>query len=217
MYAAGNNELEVVEIGVYVERKTVRSYAAGDMNANRGHLGLGVVRRLAWAPGQQLHAAGIRRHGRGFVCVHTPVNIGGVRHNAEVGAGANQHFLQAANIIHRAQGLSHAWIRRPLAGFFVRTTRPVSIGIAKVAQIENGIAHQLPRAVIGHISATIALINLDPFALQMSRRGEDVAAIGVSAQRDHGRMFQQQENIRDLAGVAQVYESTLELKSGSVV
>ena len=119
--AAGDNEIEILEIGVHVQREAVRRDAARNVHADGGDLGL------------RLRGRGRPRH------IDLRPNSGHAGHSlgrdAEIGAGADQRFFQPPHIIHRAQ----------------RFLLPVRA--EKAAQIEDRVADQLPRPVVGDVAA----------------------------------------------------------------
>src|SRR5262249_50716826 len=78
--AARNDQLEVIEIGAYVQGKAVRSYGAGDVDADGGNLGCGSF--LGPDTGQPCNASG---------------------DDAEIAAGTDKGFFELADEFDRAK------------------------------------------------------------------------------------------------------------------
>jgi len=79
------------------------------------------------------------------------------------------------------------------------------------AQVENRIAHDLSRPVVRHVPATAGFVNLDSGLRQLFRRGDNVgtAAVAFYAERDHRRMLEEQQNVRQPVGATLLDESAL--------
>ena len=104
-------------------------------------------------------------------------------HHAKVRAGADQCLLHHAHEIHRTQ-------KRPaLAG-------PLA------AQIEDGVADQLSRPVIGHIAAAVHLMLFHVTRSQPLVTRQYVGARCVPTHRNYWRMLQQKQRIADHALLA---------------
>jgi hypothetical protein len=71
--------------------------------------------------------------------------------------------------------------------------------VAQGAQVEDGVAHQLARAVIGHVAAAADLVDGDAAADQQLVGGKDIRALRVTTQGYHPRMLEQQQHIPDAA------------------
>jgi hypothetical protein len=69
-------------------------------------------------------------------------------------------------------------------------------------QIEDGIADELTRAVIGDVPAATSLVDLNPNLGEPRLVGQDVRAPSVAfdAECNHSRMLQEQQEIRYAAG-----------------
>jgi hypothetical protein len=69
-------------------------------------------------------------------------------------------------------------------------------------QVEDGIADDLSGPVVGHVAAAACFVDLDTELRQALGRGQDVRSPAVSfhAERDDGRMLQQQEQIGHTLG-----------------
>ena len=119
--------------------------------------------------------------------------------NAEIGAGADQDFFQAAHVFDGAQSFAFA------------------VGSGDAAQIENGISDKLAGAVESDVAAAITLENFHAALGQQFGRGDDVFLLGVAAESDDGRMFEQQQNIADAAFFAQFDQPLLQAQASGVV
>src|ERR1017187_428795 len=62
-----------------------------------------------------------------------------------------------------------------------------------IAQVQNRVAHQLPRSVIRHVAAAIGWIKGNPGAAQDLVRSQQILYVAVAPQRDHVRVFQKQQ------------------------
>ena len=70
----------------------------------------------------------------------------------------------------------------------------------QAAQIEDRIAHQLPRPVIRHIAAAIDLVQRHAHAAPAcSSEASTLARLRIASQRQHRRMLQQQQHVLDAA------------------
>ena len=63
--------------------------------------------------------------------------------------------------------------------------------------IDDRLADQLSRTMIGCLAATVGLVNLDTRVFQYFTVGKDVRITGPSPQRDHVRMLKQQKRVGD--------------------
>ena len=62
----------------------------------------------------------------------------------------------------------------------------------------------------GDIPAAIALVHLDPASRQRIGGSEHMDRLGVTSQRNDGRMFQQQQHVADLPSLAQIDQFPLQ-------
>src|ERR1700722_3247415 len=99
--------------------------------------------------------------------------------DAIIRAGANQHLFQPTQVLHDAQ-------RR-----------------GESPQIENRITHQLSRAVIGDVSSAVGFKQWDAAPCEQLTAGNHVLRMGIAAQGEHWRMFDQQEHVSDILLLAQ--------------
>src|ERR1700722_15725026 len=99
--------------------------------------------------------------------------------DAIIRAGANQHLFQPTQVLHDAQR---------------RGGSP---------QIENRITHQLSRAVIGDVSSAVGFKQWDAAPCEQLTAGNHVLRMGIAAQGEHWRMFDQQEHVSDILLLAQ--------------
>jgi hypothetical protein len=79
------------------------------------------------------------------------------------------------------------------------------------AQVEYRVAHQLARPVKGHVAPPATAPDLHASPLELCPVDQQVPRIAASSQRDHRRVFQQQQRIGDLTGAAGGYEGILQL------
>lgn len=71
-----------------------------------------------------------------------------------------------------------------------------------VPQIENRVAHHLPRTVIGDVAAAVGFEKLDTGALEHLRARQQVLAPPVAAHGDHVRVLEQEQLVGDRAKLA---------------
>src|ERR1017187_6588554 len=62
-----------------------------------------------------------------------------------------------------------------------------------IAQVQNRVAHELPRSVIRHVAAAIGWIKPTPGAAKDLARSQQILYLSVAPQRDHVRVFQKQQ------------------------
>jgi len=106
------------------------------------------------------------------------------RFHSEMGDGSNEHLLQIPH---------------------------VAANIATVrGEVENRIADQLPRTVIGHVSPPPRFVQFHAKLGSTFGRDEDVRPRRRTPQRDDVRMFEEKERVRDLLPLALLDEPTLE-------
>ena len=121
--------------------------------------------------------------------------------HAVLACDADQHFLKPAHIVDHAQASA--------------------VGELVPAEVEDGIADQLPGAVIGDVAAALDRVHVDAARGQFSIGGRDEAAPAAdeaaAAQGEHRRMLEQQQHIADLAGAAQLDELLLQLEGAEVI
>jgi len=168
--AAGDDEVEVAEVGVDVEGETVGGDEAGDVNADGGKLGIGFCPDA----GEAVEA------------------FGG---DGEVGRGANEDFFEAADEVDDADVLAD---RRASLDRTAEGGRPYMV-IAKhrlfdareSAEVEDGIADDLAGAVESDVAAAVALEEFDAAPGEEFGRGDDVRGFGVAAESDDRRVFEE--------------------------
>jgi hypothetical protein len=78
-----------------------------------------------------------------------------------------------------------------------------------LVQIDDRVRHELARAVVGDFSAALDPPNLDPAGGELIGAGPDMARIGVAAEGQDGRMFEQEQLVADHAGGALADQSLL--------
>ena len=90
-------------------------------------------------------------------------------------------------------------------------------GVAKSAQVEDGIADDLSGAVKGDIAAAVAFEQLDAALGKEFGRSDYVCGFRVAAERDDRRVFEQEQDIADLFFFAQRDQLLLQAQAGGVV
>ena len=78
------------------------------------------------------------------------------------------------------------------------------------AQVEDGIADDLPRPVIGDVATAVGGMEGDAGAAQDLFAGQEVLHVAVAPQRDGVRVLQQEELVGDGAGLALGHEPLLQ-------
>ena len=114
-----------------------------------------------------------------------------LRADAEIAAGADQNFFQAAHKLYGAD-----------------------FGL-EAAQIEDRIGDELAGTMEGDVAAAIDFVQLDTALRQELRRGQHVVQTGIASERDDRRMLQQQQRVLDAAGFAQLEQRALEIERRS--
>jgi hypothetical protein len=156
------------------------------------------------------------RHHTSRFCPHAGKPGQPLSRNAEIAASADQHFLQPSNLINRAKRLASLWG----ADTPVRESTGTQITIKRSqvrSEIKDRIPDQLSRPVKCNVPAAVALEHLDVTGRQRIRRSEHVSSFGIAPKSDDGRMFQQQQHIWDLAGLAQINQLPLQPKSFAII
>ncbi len=177
--AAGVDQAEIVEIGGHVEREPVRGDAAGHVNADRGNLALTCGRIFRRPPTALFQKAAALQVPRRKPAPDASEAADASGRHAQLAAEPDKRLFHQANEVDRAKA--------------------VAAGIAQAAQIEDGVADELAGAVIGHVAAAVDLVERDAARGQQLIGGKNVGAAGVAAQREHGRVLQQQQHVADAA------------------
>jgi hypothetical protein len=102
--------------------------------------------------------------------------------HAEVLAGADNDLFEHPHEVNGAE--ERAFLAGPFA-----------------AQVDDGIPDKLPGTVIRNVAATVDLMKLDATRGKKLVRGDNVLSMGVAAEREHWRMFKQEECISDYTGL----------------
>ncbi len=113
--------------------------------------------------------------------------------DAEVAAGTDEHFFETADVCDGADARRGG------------------------AEVEDGIADELSGAVEGDIAAAVGFEQFDAAGGEGFAGEEDVAAVGVAAEGDDGRMFEEKEGVADTVLFAEFDEGLLEVERGGVV
>ena len=169
--SAWHDQVEVAQVGGHVQRKSMRGNATRDMHADCGDL------LLRDGPSGQRPDSGAFRNSLGD--------------NAIAGTGANEDFLQLANIVDSAETRS------------------------KAAQIDDRITDQLTRAMIGDVPAAVDLVDFHSSASEQFVASQDVLSLRISAEGEDWRMFEQQQSIADALLMTQLDELPLESQASA--
>ena len=193
--SAGNNQLEVLEVGIHIQSEAMGGYATGDVDTEGSDLGFGRMARTGpdFDGGRSLFSC------RPRFSPDTGEPGDALGGNPKVGAAADQNFFQSANVFDRPHRL----------GF-------PTIGVHS-PQIEDGISHQLPGTVEGYVPAAITLPYLYVALRQQFGRGHDVRGFGVPPQSDDRRVLEQQYHISDAGLFPQLYQPLLQAQTGWII
>jgi len=85
------------------------------------------------------------------------------------------------------------------------------------AQVQNRIAHDLPRPVIGDVAAAVGGMEGDAGAGQHIFAGQQVFHVAVAPHRNRMRVLQQEELVGDGAGLALGHQPLLPIERGAVL
>ena len=97
----------------------------------------------------------------------------------------------------------------------VAAVGPAGIAAAP-GEIEDGVADELARPVVGHVAAAAGLDPVDAARRERLRRVEDVARLGATAERDHRLVLDEQHHVADRARAPRLDEVLLEGVHGLV-
>ena len=117
--------------------------------------------------------------------------------HAKLTAKPDQRFFHQAHEVDRAQARA--------------------LRVAQAAQVEDRVADELPRPVIGHVPAAVDLVEGNAARGQQLIGRENVGAPRVAAQREHGRVLEQQQHVADAPRGAQGDEFFLQAQRFAVV
>lgn len=162
--AAGNDQIEVAEIGGDVKGQAVGSDPAADVDADGGEFFLGDI-------------------------------VGGLDPDAGLAGDAIGGDAEFSG------GADH--------GFFERADVPVDVA-ADAIEIENGIADDLARAVIGDVSATVGFAEFDAFLAKDVFGGEKIFLAGVAAEGEDVRVLAEKKDVVDGASFTRSDQAFLE-------
>ena len=84
------------------------------------------------------------------------------------------------------------------------------------AEVEDGVADELTRAVISDVAATVDFVDLDAFLGEKLVGCEDVGAGGVAAEREDGRVLEEEESVANLLGHARGHDLRLDAQAFDV-
>ena len=79
-------------------------------------------------------------------------------------------------------------------------------------EVDDRIAHELPRPVVGHVAAAAGVGHGDAQFSQPSlgRQNVPAPAVALHAEREHVRMLQQEQRVGNGAGLALLHERALQ-------
>jgi hypothetical protein len=97
-------------------------------------------------------------------------------------------FAPAGGHAERRARLGHRRLERP----HERPEQEASVGEA-----EDRVGHELAGTVVGDLAAALDPDDLDPPSGEFPGIGQDVAVIGVPAERQHGRVLEQEQAVTD--------------------
>jgi hypothetical protein len=171
--ATGDDELEITKVGGDVKGEPMGSDAPGDMDADGRDLSFALV-NLGLRFGTWL--------GRGWVEAAPDAGEAGNSSGGDApgGAQADEGFFHFANEIDGA----HA----------------APTGVFEGAQVEDGVADELSRAMVGDIATAIDLVQGYAAGGEEGIGGEDIGAFGVAAQGEDGRVFEEKQHILKATG-----------------
>ena len=115
----------------------------------------------------------------------------------------DQGLLHLANEIHRAHAAAAR--RGPRRQVFV-----AGVDVAQRAQVEDGVPDKLARPVVRDVAAAVDLVQSHAARRQHGVGSQHVGAVGIAAQGQDGRVFQQQQNIPHAPLVAQFHQFRLQ-------
>ena len=198
--AAGDDQIEEAEVGVYVEGEAVRGDEAGDVHANGCEFGFGpVVGRARFA---SLDSRGGCPH-MSIAAFGIGPDTGEASHafgwDTEIGAGANEYLFQTSDEFDCAESLALAFRR------------------GESAQIKDGIADDLPGPVKRNVPATVAFEKLDATISQEFGGSDHIRCLRVTSERDDGFMLKQNQEVTDFIFFAQGDQLLLQTKCSAVV
>ena len=75
--------------------------------------------------------------------------------------------------------------------------------------MDDGIADELARSVVGDVAAAFDAAYIDPLAVERVLRGQDMALMGTSSQGNHRGMLQQEQRVLDQPSLAPINEFEL--------
>src|ERR1700733_15887715 len=166
------------------------------MDADGGDFGFGRARFASLdgrggRPHMSIFAYGIRPDARQAPHVF--------RGKWEISAGADQYFFEAADEFHGPERFA------------------LAVGSGKSAEVEDGITYDLSGAVEGYVAAAVAFEDLDAALGKQFRRRDHVFRFRVAAERDHGRVLEQEQNIADLLLLTQSDQLLLQAQARGVI
>ena len=86
-----------------------------------------------------------------------------------------------------------------------------------LTQVQNRVSHKLPRAVIRYVAAAVRRVKRDTRAAQNLLARKQIFHAAVAPQRDHVRVFQQQQMVRDQPLLAILGKHALQFQRAAVI
>ncbi len=110
--------------------------------------------------------------------------------DAVVGAGPDHHLFEVAH---------------------------VAVDVASVgAEVEDGVAHDLPGAVVGDVAAAAGLEHVEAAGAQGLRGEEQVLGPGVASQGEDRLVLEEQQGVGYVAGLSLGHQARLQLEAFGV-
>lgn len=181
--AAWIDQLEVAQVSCDVESEAVGCDAAGDVDPDGTD--------LASRRGQTLGRGGRRVEGA-------------APDSSEARDAARAHAINAAESDERFFHFSNEIDGAESASIFE---------VAEGAQVEDGIADELARAMVRNIAAAIDRMDGDAALCEQGIGGQDVGARGIAAEGQDGRVLKKKQNVFNEARGAKGDEFLLQAQS----
>src|SRR5580765_1583111 len=113
--------------------------------------------------------------------------------HAQIATGADERFFQLTHKVHCAN-----------AGL-------------KGAQIKDRIANELPRAMEGHVTSAVRLMQFNAIGGEKFTRSDNVLRARVAPQGNDRRMFQQQKSVGDALVLYQLNKRLLQFERNGIL
>ena len=203
--AAGDDQVEVAEVGVHVEREAVGRDEAGDVDADGGEFGFGSFAGDTGSPSSFAgpNVSANRSPPLGMTLIEDPSTL---RSDPGPALWGSRNPRRCGSELLRGGGR----IRLPRAFFVCRRA-------CEAAQIEDRIADDLAGAMESDVAAAVAFEEFDAALGEEFGRRDYIGGFGVAAERDDRLVFEQEQDVADLFFFAQSDQLLLQAKAGRVV